>query len=95
MAGVTPFSHNTQTYYTTARMDVSVSQKIRVFGSWLYEYQRQAGEGSRLDSTTGLFNISTGCLHRPRHLVSAPVFHICLQPRFGILGAEYHYQCRC
>ena len=60
--GVTPFSRNTQTYYTSARIDASVSQKIRVYGSWLYEYQRQAGEGlPSSDSTTGLYNISTGC----------------------------------
>jgi outer membrane receptor protein involved in Fe transport len=60
--GVTPFSRNTQTYYTSARIDASVSQKIRVYGSWLYEYQRQAGEAlPSSDSTTGLFNLSTGC----------------------------------
>ncbi|MGA8152026.1 MAG: carboxypeptidase regulatory-like domain-containing protein [Terriglobales bacterium] len=70
--GVGPlkFSRNTQTYYTNARIDAAVSQKIRVFGSWLYQYQRQSGEnmpGS--DSTTpfnfnfanpaGFYNVST------------------------------------
>ncbi len=60
--GLVPFSRNTQTYYTTARIDASVSQKIRVFGSWLYQYQRQAGETQPFaDSTTGFFNTSTGC----------------------------------
>jgi hypothetical protein len=60
--GVTPFSRNTQTYYTTARIDASVSQKIRVFGSWLYQYQRQSGQSMPFsDSTTGFFNTSTGC----------------------------------
>ena len=60
--GVMPFSQNTQTYYTTARVDVSLTQKIRVYGSWLYQYQRQNGESlPRSDSTTGLYNFSTGC----------------------------------
>jgi hypothetical protein len=60
--GNTPFSQNTQTYYTTARIDAAVSQKVRVFGSWLYQYQRQTGENlPRSDSTTGFFNLSTGC----------------------------------
>jgi hypothetical protein len=60
--GVLPFSRNTQTYFTTARIDASLSQKIRVFGSWLYQYQRQNGENLPLsDSTTGLYNVSTGC----------------------------------
>lgn len=60
--GVTPFSQNTQTYYTTARIDYAVTQKIRVFGSWLYQYQRQAGENlPTSDIVGGLFNPSTGC----------------------------------
>ena len=57
--GVLPFSQNTQTYYTTARVDGEVSEKVRLFGSWLYQYQRVAGvslPGS--DSTTGLVNAS-------------------------------------
>ena len=57
--GVLPFSQNTQTYYTTARVDGEVDEKVRLFGSWLYQYQRVAGvslPGS--DSTTGLVNAS-------------------------------------
>lgn len=60
--GEIPFSQNTQTYYTTARIDYALTSKIRVFGSWLYQYQRQAGEnlpGS--DLIGGLYNTSTGC----------------------------------
>ena len=58
--GVVPFSRNQQTYYTTARVDAAVSQKVRVFGSWLYQYQRENGVGLPFsDSTSGLFNLST------------------------------------
>jgi Carboxypeptidase regulatory-like domain/TonB dependent receptor len=54
-----PFSRNQQTFYTTARVDAAVSQKVRVFGSWLYQYQRETGVGlPASDSTTGLTNIS-------------------------------------
>ena len=60
--GYTPFSRNTQTYYTSARIDYAVTRKIRVFGSWLYQYQRQAGENlPASDTVGGLFNASTGC----------------------------------
>src|SRR5579871_4660856 len=60
--GTIPFSRNTQTYYTSARIDAVVSQKIRVFGSWLYQYQKQHGENlPSSDNTTGLVNFSSGC----------------------------------
>ncbi|HWY03650.1 MAG TPA: carboxypeptidase regulatory-like domain-containing protein [Candidatus Acidoferrum sp.] len=42
--GPTPFSGNQETYYTNARIDYAASQKIRIFGSWLYQFQRQSGE---------------------------------------------------
>jgi hypothetical protein len=57
--GKLPFSQNQQTYYTTARVDAAVTQKIRLFGSWLYQYQRETGVNLPFyDSTTGLANIS-------------------------------------
>jgi hypothetical protein len=60
--GETPFSQNQQTYYTTARIDYAVTQKIRVFGSWLYQYQRESGEQlPSSDIVGGLYNASTGC----------------------------------
>ena len=42
--GPTPFSSNQQTYYTNARIDYAATQKIRIFGSWLYQFQKQSGE---------------------------------------------------
>jgi hypothetical protein len=60
--GRIPFSRNQQTYYSTARVDASVTNKIRVFGSWLYQYQRETGVNlPKADSSTGLYNFSTGC----------------------------------
>jgi outer membrane receptor protein involved in Fe transport len=70
--GVIPFSQNTQTYYSYARIDSEITNKIRVFGSWLYQLQRQAGEnlpGYNVqntnfvspDSTQGYFNLVSGC----------------------------------
>ena len=57
--GPIQFSRNTQTYYTNARIDYAATQKIRVFGSWLYQYQRQSGEFlPAADSTTGLTNVT-------------------------------------
>jgi hypothetical protein len=37
------FNDDTQQYFTTARLDATLTQKIRVFGSWLYQYQRASG----------------------------------------------------
>jgi hypothetical protein len=56
-SGPTPFTNDTDTYYTNARVDAALTQKIRVFGSWLYQYQRQSGEFlPAADSTSGLIN---------------------------------------
>ena len=61
--GKVPFSQNTHTFYSNARLDAEVTQKIRVFGSWLYQGQRQAGESFPLDvdSVQGYYNTVTGC----------------------------------
>jgi hypothetical protein len=65
--GLVPYSQNTDTYYTTARVDGQVTQKIRVFGSWLYQLQKQKGEhlpepdsiqGFDFTTGTGFFNSS-------------------------------------
>jgi len=55
--GRTPFSRNQQTYYTNARIDAALTDKIRVFGSWLFQYQRESGEFlPAADSVNGLTN---------------------------------------
>jgi Carboxypeptidase regulatory-like domain len=54
------FDQNQQTYYTTARIDASVTNKIRVFASWLYQYQRESGQDFPFaDSNNGLLNVSS------------------------------------
>ena len=46
--------------YTNARVDVAATKNIRVFGSWLYQYQRQAGLSlPHADSVNGLYNVDT------------------------------------
>jgi Carboxypeptidase regulatory-like domain/TonB dependent receptor len=37
------FAQDAQTYYTTARVDASITHNLRVYASWLYQYQRLAG----------------------------------------------------
>jgi hypothetical protein len=53
------FNQDNQQYFTTARLDFTLTQKIRLFGSWLYQYSREAG-GSLpgRDSVNGLLNTS-------------------------------------
>jgi Carboxypeptidase regulatory-like domain len=61
-SGETPFSRNQQTYYTTARLDYALTSKVRLFASWLYQYQKESGEDlPYADSTNGLLNLSTSC----------------------------------
>jgi hypothetical protein len=60
--GVIPFSQNTHTMYSNARLDAEVTQRIRVFGSWLSQGQREYGESlPTSDSVQGYFNTVTGC----------------------------------
>jgi len=58
--GILPFSQNTNTYYTTARVDAQATKKIRVFGSWLYQLQKQYGQALPNPDTTSPFNFTTG-----------------------------------
>ncbi len=37
------FTQDLQQYYGTARIDATLTQKIRVFGSWLYQFGRESG----------------------------------------------------
>lgn len=37
------FTQDRQTYYGTARLDASLTSRIRVYGSWLYQYARANG----------------------------------------------------
>ena len=58
--GLVKFSQNTQTYYTSARIDAAVTSKFRLFGSWLYQYQKLHGTTlPTADSNSGLFNVSS------------------------------------
>jgi hypothetical protein len=57
--GNVKFSQNTQTYYTTARLDTVVTKKLRVYGSWLYQFQKQHGTNLPFaDSVQGYDNVS-------------------------------------
>lgn len=63
-AGKQYFTQDTQTYYTNARLDASLTQKIRVYGSWLYQYGRETGAAlpisDPVSSQAGILNTSTG-----------------------------------
>jgi len=37
------FNNDTQQYFTTARLDFAATQKIRLYASWLYQYERASG----------------------------------------------------
>lgn len=58
--GTLNFDQNTQTYYTNSRLDASVTNKLRLYASWLYQYQRQSGQALPFaDSNNGLLNVSS------------------------------------
>jgi hypothetical protein len=60
--GIIPFSQNTHTEYGYARIDAEVTQRVRVFGSWLVQGQKLFGESMPTpDSTKGYYNVITGC----------------------------------
>jgi len=43
-AGNQYFTSDRQQYFGYARIDAALTQKIRVFGSWLYQYARETGD---------------------------------------------------
>ncbi len=59
--GTVKFSQNQQTYYTTARLDYTATSKLRIYGKWLFEGQRESGQSlPNADAVTGLYNPSSG-----------------------------------
>jgi Carboxypeptidase regulatory-like domain len=63
-AGNQYFTQDHQLYYSTARLDYVLTQKIRVFGSWLYQYSRETGVNlpisDPVNAEAGYVNTSTG-----------------------------------
>jgi hypothetical protein len=58
--GLVNFSQNTRSYYTTARIDLAATQKLRFYASWLYQLQKQFGENLPFsDSANGQYNASS------------------------------------
>ena len=64
-AGNQYFTQDREIYYGTARLDASLTQKIRLFGSWLYQYARETGNSLPISDPTaaqvaaGYVNTST------------------------------------
>ncbi|HUA93422.1 MAG TPA: TonB-dependent receptor [Terracidiphilus sp.] len=62
-AGNQYFTQDRQTYYTYARLDAALTDRIRVYGSWLYQYAREAGSSFPISDPTptqaGIVNTST------------------------------------
>src|SRR5262249_14984388 len=42
-AGIQTFKRRDWLYYSTARLDANVTQKVRLFARWLYQYERETG----------------------------------------------------
>src|SRR5580692_2806869 len=38
------FTQDNQEYFSTARLDFTLTSKVRLFGSWLYQYARETGD---------------------------------------------------
>ena len=51
------FNRDQQTYYGNGRIDIRATNKLNVFASWLYQYQRESGEDlPYADSNNALYN---------------------------------------
>ncbi len=58
--GARTFNDNTYTYYSFARLDFRATQKIRLYGSWNYGYQRATGNSlPTADDIHGQYNPSS------------------------------------
>jgi len=62
-AGNQYFTQDQQGYFTSARLDAVLTQKIRVYGSWLYQYGRETGANlpisDPVSAQAGYVNTST------------------------------------
>ena len=57
--GTRQFNFSEQTYFSLARLDLKVTDKIRLFGAWQYAYDKATGTTlPTADSTTGQYNSS-------------------------------------
>ena len=104
--GLVNFSQNTETYYTTARVDIAVTKKLRVYTSWLYQLSKQYGENlPTADSNSGLYNASSSVdpsayshnvgFTAPNQTVNVGADysltpHVILTGRFGYYFENYH-----
>jgi hypothetical protein len=59
--GMRTFNQNINTYYSLARLDFLATQKIRLYGSWQYNYQRANGTALPFaDDIHGQLNANAG-----------------------------------
>jgi hypothetical protein len=53
------FTQDSQQYFTTARLDATLTSKVRLFASWLYQYERETGDNlpnaDPINSETGYY----------------------------------------
>ena len=60
-SGARTFNDNSYTYYTFARVDFLATQKIRLYGSWQYNYNRLTGSSlPQADDIHGQLNSAAG-----------------------------------
>lgn len=73
--GIVPFSRNYHTDYAYGRLDAEITQKIRVFASWLEQDQKEYGENLPTpDSVQGYLNVVTDCSGLGSSLSCGPNF---------------------
>ncbi len=59
-SGARTFNDNNYTYYSFARLDFKATEKIRLYGSWTYEYARATGNSlPQADDIHGQYNSSS------------------------------------
>jgi Carboxypeptidase regulatory-like domain len=67
-SGVQTFHLKNWQYFTNVRLDAAVTQKVRVFGEWLYQYSRETGASlpaaDPIASESGSF-INSGVIGNP------------------------------
>ena len=100
------FVRDTDTYFGTARLDAVVTQKIRLFGSWLYQYGHRTG--SNLPNPDSAFGQADTSINTPivafshglgfsapnsTYNVGADITltpHVVATTRFGYFFQNYH-----
>jgi hypothetical protein len=92
-SGVQSFKLQDWQYFTTARLDATLTSKVRLFATWLYQYERQTGDtlpsADPIASQAGTF-LNSGTVGNPFGILT-PISEFSKSHGFSQPNATYDF----